>query len=106
MHTTLTEDVTFVRTSAPAPRTDNVHELLAAAFPLLRDMTHALDVQKGPGVIPLPWTGPNGELVLVHLDADGRMLTAPVLCATPKAAMHERQRHAALISETLGAAPR
>lgn len=39
---------------------------------------------RGPGIIPLPWAGPRGEVVLVELNERGRMVKPPVLCRTPK----------------------
>lgn len=39
---------------------------------------------QGPGMIPLPWRGPNNEVVLVTLDARGRMTALPRAITSPR----------------------
>lgn len=46
-----------------------------------------------PGVVPLPWQGPDGETVCVVLDNRGRMVEPPQMCRTPHDMMALMHRH-------------
>jgi hypothetical protein len=61
--------------------------LIARVFPLLQKHARTLTVTEGPGILPLPWTGPNGEVWLVTIDAEGTMIKPPRMCRTPREMM-------------------
>lgn len=62
--------------------------LIARTFNLIRDGDLITWSQlRGPGTFPLPWAGPNGEVVLVTLDARGRIVGSPAFCDSPRMMM-------------------
>ncbi len=58
--------------------------VIGAAFAALKRADGQWSQVKGPGMLPLPWKGPHGEIVLVKLGQDGRMTDAPLMCVSPR----------------------